>query len=290
MRTTLLLLGGLFVLGVFDAAAQSVTPAQRRAYLIETYNVTSAQAEQYETIWTDVKTQDARLCDSRMSAQAFKQARKSLVRLFRQRVSSVFDEEQYRVWSTCNKEIDRYYVLSNEKLATPEQLYALFDTERKWLNERDAMRDGSEAENVKHEREAELLNALQAEIFRVLGTELGEWYFNEKALPPSQLGPVCSIRKMRLSTASCDDRITRYRRHAEHEAQLTKFVRESQGIPPPQQKFKDRVTFDPEAWRLIPESRVYGHNTNGIPVRKGRRPFTQVLESRVGTALGHFPL
>ena len=110
--------------------------------------------------------------------------------------------------------------------------------------------------------------------------------------PYSALSDVAaaSLPSVRLSTASCDDRITRYRRHAEHEAQLTKFVRESQGIPPPQQKFKDRVTFDPEAWRLIPESRVYGHNTNGIPVRKGRRPFTQVLESRVGTALGHFPL
>lgn len=182
MRTTLLLLGGLFVLGVFDAAAQSVTPAQRRAYLTEHYEVTAAQAEQYETALTDVKAQDARLCESRMSAQAFKQARKSLIRLFCQRVSSAFNEEQYHVWSTCNKEIDRYHVLSNEKLVTPKQLYALFDAERKWLDDRNAMRNGAEAENVKHEREAELLNTLQAEIFRVLGTELGEWYFNEKAL------------------------------------------------------------------------------------------------------------
>ena len=170
------------MLGVFDAAAQSVTPAQRRAYLTEHYEVTAAQAEQYETALTDVKAQDARLCESRMSAQAFKQARKSLIRLFCQRVSSAFNEEQYHVWSTCNKEIDRYHVLSNEKLVTPKQLYALFDAERKWLDDRNAMRNGAEAENVKHEREAELLNALQAEIFRVLGTELGEWYFNEKAL------------------------------------------------------------------------------------------------------------
>ena len=182
MKTTLFLLGGLFALGVFDATAQSVTSAQRRAYLIEIYNVTSAQAEQYETVLAEMKEQDTRLCDSQVSSQAFKQARRLLIRNFRQQVAAIFPKEAYRVWRKSNQEIDRYNILSNEKLVSPEQLRNLYAIERKWLADRDAVRNGNEAENVKHEREAELLNSLQAEIFRALGTELGEWYFDEKEL------------------------------------------------------------------------------------------------------------
>ena len=182
MKTTLFLLGGLFALGVFDATAQSVTSAQRRAYLIENYNVTSAQAEQYETVLAEMKEQDTRLCDSQVSSQAFKQARRLLIRNFRQQVAAIFPKEAYRVWRKSNQEIDRYNILSNEKLVSPEQLRNLYAIERKWLADRDAVRNGNEAENVKHEREAELLNSLQAEIFRALGTELGEWYFDEKEL------------------------------------------------------------------------------------------------------------
>lgn len=182
MRKTLLLLSVGCLLAVGNATAQSVTSAQRQAYLSETYKATPEQIEQYESILADVKAQDASLCESAMSARSFQQARKSLIHRFQQRVSSVFDEGQYHIWETCNKEIDRYHLLSNEKLATPQQLYALYDVERKWLDDRKIVRDGGEAENVKHEREAELLNTLQADIFRVLGTELGGWYFNEKAL------------------------------------------------------------------------------------------------------------
>ena len=184
----MILFVGLFAWFVSNVAAQSVTSAQRRVYLMDIYDVTASQADRYEAVWSSVKEKDADLRDSRLTSKDFTKARKSLIREFRQEVSSIFNEEQYHIWETCNKEIDRYHVLSNEKLVTPKQLYGLFKVERQWLDDRNAIRTGGDPQNVKHQRQADLQKALQKEICRVLGEELGQWYIDEKALQQAAIG------------------------------------------------------------------------------------------------------
>ena len=98
-----------------------------------------------------------------------------------------------------------------------------------------------------------------------------------------------SLPSVHLSTGACDDRITLYKKHAEHDARLTKIIKDSQGIVDPPKKFKDRVTCDPEAWRLIPDSRVYGRDANGESVRKGRRSFPDTYRDRIEQTLSQFP-
>ena len=101
--------------------------------------------------------------------------------------------------------------------------------------------------------------------------------------------PAASLPSVHVSTSACEDRIRRYRKHTDHDARLTKVIQKSQGIEDFSVELKDRMTFDPESWRLMPETRFYGKDANGIQVKKGRRPFSAILESRIEQTLGQFP-
>ena len=98
-----------------------------------------------------------------------------------------------------------------------------------------------------------------------------------------------SLPSVHLSTAACDDRIRQYRKHTDNDTKLTRFIQKSQGIDDFAIDLKDRMTFDPESWRLMPETRFYGKDANGVQVKKGRRPFSAIMESRIEQTLCQFP-
>jgi hypothetical protein len=92
---------------------------------------------------------------------------------------------------------------------------------------------------------------------------------------------------IKIPTSGLDDRIHKYRKYTEQEATLTEIIDESEGIshePPP---LKDRMTVDPVGWKVLPETRFF-HEGEAAPVRKGRRPYSQILESRIGQTLDQF--
>jgi hypothetical protein len=92
---------------------------------------------------------------------------------------------------------------------------------------------------------------------------------------------------VQIPTDGCDDRIHKYRKVTERESNLTQVVDESRGIVHEVPVLKERMTVDPVAWKVLPETRFY-HQNAAVPPRKGRRPFSEILHSRIGQTLDQF--
>jgi hypothetical protein len=92
---------------------------------------------------------------------------------------------------------------------------------------------------------------------------------------------------VRIPTTGTDDRVHRWQSLSSSERRLTRIVNESRGVVEQETEIKERMTVDPQAWRLLPDTRLSG-GQSGVPVRKGRRPFSAILDSRVGRELDQF--
>jgi hypothetical protein len=97
-----------------------------------------------------------------------------------------------------------------------------------------------------------------------------------------------SLPFVTIPTRGLEDRIHAYQHRAESEAAVTRVIGEVNGTleePPP---LKERMTIDPVAWRFLPETRVFYEPHMGPKVRKGRRPYTGILHSRIEQTLDQF--
>jgi hypothetical protein len=92
---------------------------------------------------------------------------------------------------------------------------------------------------------------------------------------------------VKIPTTGTDDRIHKYQEHAQRESELARIVNESHGIVDDGPEPKERVTFDVQVWKILPETRIY---TDSRPdtVRKGRRPYAAILQSRIAEELDQF--
>jgi hypothetical protein len=116
--------------------------------------------------------------------------------------------------------------------------------------------------------------------------------------PPSGLGsgPVygalgdeeaVELPYVRIPTDGLKDRIHKYRHHVQKEETLRKYVREIDGNTFEEVKTPERVTFETEAWKRLEDVRAFGVDSP-TGLRKGRRPFAEILHSQIDEAMGHF--
>jgi hypothetical protein len=64
-------------------------------------------------------------------------------------------------------------------------------------------------------------------------------------------------------------------------------VNESRGIREEEPRLIERNTVDVEAWAVLPDTRLFAAEAVQT-VRKGRRPFAEILNSQIEQAMGHF--
>jgi hypothetical protein len=98
-------------------------------------------------------------------------------------------------------------------------------------------------------------------------------------------GEFTPLPYVQISTDGLGDRIHIHHTRQEVESTLAKRVRsdDHKDAPP----LKERMTVDPVAWKVLPETRVY-HGDRAATVRKGRRPFAGILHSRIEETLDQF--
>jgi hypothetical protein len=116
--------------------------------------------------------------------------------------------------------------------------------------------------------------------------------------PPSALcsGPAygaledeeaADIPYVKIPTDGLRDRIHNNRKRNQHEEQLARMVRDTDGSELEPFGFRERNTVDVEGWKRLPDVRSFVAS-GPDPVRKGRRPFSEILHSRIDEAMGHF--
>jgi hypothetical protein len=88
-----------------------------------------------------------------------------------------------------------------------------------------------------------------------------------------------------IPTGGLEDRIRSFQKRQDFENGLSKIVRGDDEVAPT--PLKERMTVDPVAWKFFPETRVY-HGDRATTVRKGRRPFAGILQSRIEETLNQF--
>ena len=79
-------------------------------------------------------------------------------------------------------------MFSESKFIPYEQMRALFDTEKVWLNKRERMSKESTDESKKYENNEVLLTELNKNIKQILGEENGSWYIAYKRTVNRALG------------------------------------------------------------------------------------------------------
>lgn len=186
MRTNMTLIFIVFLL--FDLHITNVVQAQsnskdrQQMYMRETYGLTTVQLDRYEIILKNTKKEMDKLKDERLSSKEYVSALIVLFKGYEAQVAKVFDSNQYNLWCNSVMANERYQVLSEDKFIPKEQMYALHMAEQQWMEERRCLWKSSEKENVKHEKNSELLKKMQGKIRSILGIHYGDWYIEAKAL------------------------------------------------------------------------------------------------------------
>lgn len=96
-----------------------------------------------------------------------------------------------------------------------------------------------------------------------------------------------SLPSVTIPTRGLDDRIHKYQKHVATEQRLTRVVQESNGTLPVEIHLKERNTVDLKAWKLLPEVRFYASD-NDRQFTKGRRPYKEILASKIDKTLDQF--
>lgn len=96
-----------------------------------------------------------------------------------------------------------------------------------------------------------------------------------------------SIPYVKISTAVCDDRISKFKKHMRNEERLQTIIDESHGIKREKPKLIERNTVDLDAWKVMPETRFYDPASAGT-LKKGRKPYPDILSSTVEKRISQF--
>lgn len=161
--------------------AQNVVQ-QQKSYMISTYKINEKQATEYTTTLSTMKLESNQLKGQRISSKQFKNEQKKIFKKYDSHVSQIFKPGQYKKWVYCLQGLERYQILSEEKLVSWDQMRSLYKVESLWIKNRDQVWNTSTEESKKLQENDDLLTDLHSKIYDVLGCEIGNWYINEKAL------------------------------------------------------------------------------------------------------------
>jgi hypothetical protein len=149
-----------------------------------------------------------------------------------------------------------------------------------------------------HGRMRHRLNGRPYSAFRSARTQTLSELELQSGGPPSGLGsgPLYNALEdddsiglpyVKIGTSGLDDRIHKYQRHVRTEKRLTGLIKESHGIRDLEPKVPERNTLDLEGWKTLQDTRIFAVDAGGGRA-KGRRPFAEILNSRIDEAMGHF--
>jgi hypothetical protein len=96
-----------------------------------------------------------------------------------------------------------------------------------------------------------------------------------------------NVPYVKIPTDGLDDRIHKYLQHTKTEDRLSRLVNESHGISVEEPQITERNTVDVKGWTVLPDTRLYVEDEIQA-VKKGRRPFSEILHSKIDEAMGHF--
>lgn len=190
MRKTLFSLSLLLIgsIGYSQVDIPKVDANKRKEYVMKTYNVDSKKADRYEEILHSLQHEKDQLRNMKISSTRFKADQKKLYKKYGAIINQAFYEGKDRKWSFCTQELEHYHVFSESKFILYEQMRALFDAEKIWLNKRKQVSKESTEESKKHENNEALLTELNNNIKQILGEENGNWYISYKRTINRALG------------------------------------------------------------------------------------------------------
>ena len=149
---------------------------------MNTYKLDDLQVQEYEGSLTVMKAKNNELKCQKISSELFRTVLKKNFKEHSERVARVFNPQQYERWNACLKELERYQVLSEEKLVSWGQILALYELEDQYDKERKKMWESVIDESQKHQFRSERLDNLYSKIYNLLGQEVAIWYIYEKKL------------------------------------------------------------------------------------------------------------
>ena len=190
MRRTLLSLSLLLIgsIGYSQVDIPDVDISKRKEYVMKNYNVDSKKADRYEDILHSLQQEKEQLRNTKISSIQFKADQRKLYKKYGTFINQAFYDGKDRRWSFCTQELEHYHVFSESKFIPYEQMRALFDTEKVWLNKRERMSKESTDESKKYENNEALLTELNKNIKQILGEENGSWYIAYKRTVNRALG------------------------------------------------------------------------------------------------------
>lgn len=195
MRRTLLSLSLLLIgsIGYSQVDIPDVDISKRKEYVMKNYNVDSKKADRYEDILHSLQQEKEQLRNTKISSIQFKADQRKLYKKYGTFINQAFYDGKDRRWSFCTQELEHYHVFSESKFIPYEQMRALFDTEKVWLNKRERMSKESTDESKKYENNEALLTELNKNIKQILGEENGSWYIAYKRTVNRALVIILSI-------------------------------------------------------------------------------------------------
>lgn len=151
MRRTLLSLSLLLIgsIGYSQVDIPDVDISKRKEYVMKNYNVDSKKADRYEDILHSLQQEKEQLRNTKISSIQFKADQRKLYKKYGTFINQAFYDGKDRRWSFCTQELEHYHVFSESKFIPYEQMRALFDTEKVWLNKRERMSKESTDESKK---------------------------------------------------------------------------------------------------------------------------------------------
>lgn len=97
--------------------------------------------------------------------------------------------------------------------------------------------------------------------------------------------PLPTIPTLTAQVGDLVNPITRFRRHAQREAELTDFIAKSTGTYEEPPTFKENDTMNLKQWRILAETRFYAGTE---PASKGKRVFDEKFRSSVADQIDQF--
>ena len=162
--------------------AQTVGASDRTAYTMRTYGVGKQQAEAYEGIRTRLQSESEALKGKSISSGQFVLAQRQLYQKYGDEINALFYGGEDRRWSYCNQHLERYQMLCDHWLVPYETMRSLREIEVAHEKMRAQIRSGSQTELEKIRKSKELRNKTERDIQKLLGTDAGKWYLENKEL------------------------------------------------------------------------------------------------------------
>lgn len=182
MKKMILLLAFLLTGGTYGLGQEGADVSKRIDYMAKTYGINRQKAETYEKLRKNLLAENEELKKQIITSSQFRIAQKQLYKKYGNRISLVFYDGKYRMWSFCTQYLECYQMLCDTWLVPYEMMRALYKLEIDREKQRKQIWIGSQEEAKKIEENEISRNESDYAILKLLGEEIGNWYIEYKSL------------------------------------------------------------------------------------------------------------